>query len=173
MICPQCKTATHVEIEATTTSCIQVDREWNHIGDEEWGGWEWENGSAAYCGECGWQGIVQDLIEPDEEEDSNAEDTDRETTEGAAGAEGVDPKDSGGAPAGVDCDRAEVGTGTAQDPPRDAAVRADDAGTINRAMLEALKSIVECCDDGDADILTREAARIAKRAIAQAEGRNT
>lgn len=38
-------------------------------------------------------------------------------------------------------------------------------------MLDALKAVVELCDDGDADELTQEAAEIAKTAIAKAEGR--
>lgn len=37
-------------------------------------------------------------------------------------------------------------------------------------MLDALRQVVELCDDGDADELTQEAAHIAKEAIAKAEG---
>lgn len=67
MLCPHCKTATHLEIDATVTAFIKVNRDGEPIENVARNDWEWGDGSIARCKECYWEGEVHDLEDADPE----------------------------------------------------------------------------------------------------------
>jgi hypothetical protein len=62
--CPHCKSSESIKIRVEKWASLFSDGTDTDEGDTEW-----DHNSSAMCGECDWEGVVDNLIEVDLEEE--------------------------------------------------------------------------------------------------------